>query len=90
MFEPREGEIALTEDPAAVAADAQLVFIGLIRSPWKTREDCPKNMAAARATGQKQRQRLGNRLAAFCGRDDHGAFLWRGGKASGKLSIEAK
>ena len=52
MFEPREGEIALAEDPAATAADARLVFIGRIRSPWKTREDCPKNMAAARATGQ--------------------------------------
>jgi tRNA-Thr(GGU) m(6)t(6)A37 methyltransferase TsaA len=52
MFEPRKGEIALTEDPAATAADARLVFIGRIRSPWKTREDCPKNMAAARATGQ--------------------------------------
>jgi tRNA-Thr(GGU) m(6)t(6)A37 methyltransferase TsaA len=53
MFEAREGEIALAEDPAAMAADATLVFIGRIRSPWKTREDCPKNMAAARATGQK-------------------------------------
>lgn len=52
MFEQREGEIALAEDPAAMAADAQLVFIGRIRSPWKTKEDCPKNMAAARATGQ--------------------------------------
>jgi tRNA (Thr-GGU) A37 N-methylase len=51
MFEPREGEIALAEDPA-MAADARLVFIGRIHSPWKTREDCPKNMAAARATGQ--------------------------------------
>jgi tRNA-Thr(GGU) m(6)t(6)A37 methyltransferase TsaA len=52
MFEPREGEIALAEDPAAMVPDAQLVFIGRIRSPWKTREDCPKNMAAARAAGQ--------------------------------------
>jgi tRNA-Thr(GGU) m(6)t(6)A37 methyltransferase TsaA len=51
MFEAREGEVALTEDPAEMAGDAHLVFIGRIRSPWKTREDCPKNMAAARASG---------------------------------------
>jgi tRNA-Thr(GGU) m(6)t(6)A37 methyltransferase TsaA len=51
MFEVREGETALDRDPAAMAADAHLVFIGRIRSPWKTRADCPKNMAAARASG---------------------------------------
>jgi tRNA-Thr(GGU) m(6)t(6)A37 methyltransferase TsaA len=53
MFEAREGEIALARDPAAMVADAQIVFIGRIRSPWKTRDECPKNMAAARATGQR-------------------------------------
>jgi tRNA-Thr(GGU) m(6)t(6)A37 methyltransferase TsaA len=53
MFEAREGEIALAEDPAAMAPDAQLVFIGRIRSPWKTRADCPKNMVAARASGSQ-------------------------------------
>ena len=52
MFERREGETALAEDPALTAADASLVFIGRIRSPWKTRQDCPRNMAAARAAGQ--------------------------------------
>lgn len=51
MAEARESEIALGNDPAQMAADAHLVFIGLIRSPWTSREDCPKNMAAARATG---------------------------------------
>jgi tRNA (adenine37-N6)-methyltransferase len=53
MFEARDGETALDHDPAATAADAQLVFIGRIRSPWTTRADCPKNMAAARATGME-------------------------------------
>src|SRR5690606_20084782 len=53
MFEAREGEIALADDPAAMAADARLVFIGSIRSPWKTRADSPKNMAAARASGEQ-------------------------------------
>ena len=52
MFERREGETALAEDPALTAADASLVFIGRIRSPWKTRQDCPRNMAAARSAGQ--------------------------------------
>jgi tRNA-Thr(GGU) m(6)t(6)A37 methyltransferase TsaA len=55
MFEAREGEIALAEDPAAMDADATLVFIGRIRSPWKTRDECPKNMAAARASGLQAR-----------------------------------
>ena len=53
MFETREGEITLAEDPAGMAADGHVVFIGRIRSPWKTREECPKNMAAARATGER-------------------------------------
>lgn len=51
MFEHRDGEIALAEDPATMAAAAQLVFIGTIRSPWMRREDCPKNMTAAREKG---------------------------------------
>ncbi|WP_157015932.1 tRNA (N6-threonylcarbamoyladenosine(37)-N6)-methyltransferase TrmO [Mesorhizobium xinjiangense] len=44
----REGEIELDEDPGAFAADARLAFIGRVVSPWTSREDCPKNMAAAR------------------------------------------
>jgi len=52
MFEAREGEVALGVDPAGMTADAHLVFIGRIRSPWTARQDCPRNMAAARATGQ--------------------------------------
>lgn len=52
MKEAREGEIALEFDPAELTADASLVFIGRVRSPWTAREDCPKNMAAARAAGR--------------------------------------
>ncbi len=52
MFEPRAGEVALPRDPATMAADAGVIFIGRIRSPWTTRADCPKNMAAARAAGR--------------------------------------
>lgn len=51
MFEQREGEVALAGDPASEANDARLAFIGRIRSPWKRREDCPKNMDAARQKG---------------------------------------
>jgi tRNA-Thr(GGU) m(6)t(6)A37 methyltransferase TsaA len=36
----REGEIAV-ELPAQF--DASLYYIGRIRSPWKTRDECPKN-----------------------------------------------
>lgn len=52
MSELREGEIALPFDPASAAADGHVVFIGRIRSPWGSREDCPKNMAQARSTGK--------------------------------------
>lgn len=52
MFETREGEVRLAADPADMAGDDHVVFIGRIHSSWMTREDCPKNMAAARATGQ--------------------------------------
>ena len=36
----REGEIAI-ELPERF--DAQLYFIGRIRTPWQTRDECPKN-----------------------------------------------
>ncbi|MEO9338149.1 tRNA (N6-threonylcarbamoyladenosine(37)-N6)-methyltransferase TrmO [Mesorhizobium sp. SB112] len=52
MFEKREGEIALPDDPADVAADGHIVFIGRIVSPWKQRSECPKNMRQARETEQ--------------------------------------
>ena len=48
----RPGEILSPFDPAGTAADARLVFIGRIRSPWKSRADAPKNPNEARARGQ--------------------------------------
>ncbi len=51
MFEKRDGEIALATDPSAMSPDGHVVFIGRIRSPWKSRANCPKNMAAARERG---------------------------------------
>lgn len=48
---PRPGEVALGFDPAQSPADGSVVFIGRIRSPWRGREDCPKNMAQARLAG---------------------------------------
>jgi tRNA-Thr(GGU) m(6)t(6)A37 methyltransferase TsaA len=52
-FGKREGERELPLDPATATGNAQVVFIGRIRSPWKNREDCPKNMATARERGQQ-------------------------------------
>src|SRR5438445_3839022 len=52
MFEAREGEQRLENDPAMMPPDAGVVFIGRIASPWTTRESCPKNMRTARETGQ--------------------------------------
>jgi len=37
-------------DPA-LAPDAAVAFIGRIRSPWRTRDDCPKNLRQARERG---------------------------------------
>jgi tRNA-Thr(GGU) m(6)t(6)A37 methyltransferase TsaA len=48
----REGETALPFDPADTAGDGRVMFIGRVRSPWQSRDDCPKNMAAAREAGQ--------------------------------------
>jgi len=47
----RSGEIALDRDPSD-RPDAGVVFIGRIRSPWRRREDCPKNIGKARETGR--------------------------------------
>ena len=47
----RPGEVALGFDPGATADDARLVFIGRIRSPWMSREACPKNIRVARERG---------------------------------------
>lgn len=50
----RPGEIAAPVDPAT-ADDARLVFIGRFRSGWTTREECPKNLRAARESGKSAR-----------------------------------
>jgi tRNA-Thr(GGU) m(6)t(6)A37 methyltransferase TsaA len=50
----RRGEIALSFDPATLSAEAGLVFIGRVRSPWKTRAECPKNVREARERGPHQ------------------------------------
>jgi tRNA (adenine37-N6)-methyltransferase len=55
MKPAREGEIPLEFDPADLAADGHVVFIGRVRSPWTDRADCPKNMTAARAAGRPAR-----------------------------------
>lgn len=47
-MEKREGEVEMARDPAGLPPDGHVVFIGRVRSPWTSREDCPRNMAAAR------------------------------------------
>ena len=44
----RPGEVAV---PLPDRFDASLYFIGRIRTPWKTRKECPRNARAARETG---------------------------------------
>jgi tRNA-Thr(GGU) m(6)t(6)A37 methyltransferase TsaA len=53
MFELRDNEKVMAVDPAALPGDAHIVFIGRIRSPWRERPECPKNMRAALETGQR-------------------------------------
>jgi tRNA-Thr(GGU) m(6)t(6)A37 methyltransferase TsaA len=62
MAARREGEVALPFDPGT-RADASLCFIGHIRSTW-SRGDCPKNLRAARETGQPARVELDPAYAA--------------------------
>jgi tRNA (adenine37-N6)-methyltransferase len=50
-FGKRDGEQELSFDPAMMPGDRQVVFIGRIHSPWRTRDQCPKNMDAARERG---------------------------------------
>lgn len=52
MFERRGGEELLEQDPAGQPPDGHVVFIGRVLSPWVERENCPRNMRAARETGQ--------------------------------------
>ena len=47
MKPPRPGEVTL---PALPPADAGVVFIGHLETPWRE-GDCPKNLAEARARG---------------------------------------
>lgn len=46
----RPGEVGLGFDPARMADDAHLRFIGRLRSPW-ARGNCPKNLREAREAG---------------------------------------
>ncbi|MFC5387515.1 tRNA (N6-threonylcarbamoyladenosine(37)-N6)-methyltransferase TrmO [Aquamicrobium segne] len=48
MLETREGEKTLDNDPASLPPDGHVIFIGHIVSPWKQRQQCPKNMKQAR------------------------------------------
>jgi tRNA-Thr(GGU) m(6)t(6)A37 methyltransferase TsaA len=48
----RPGEIPAPLDPASLPGDATLVFIGRALTPWKTRDECPKNLREARERGQ--------------------------------------
>jgi tRNA-Thr(GGU) m(6)t(6)A37 methyltransferase TsaA len=52
----RPGEVAAAVDPARLPPDAGLVFIGRIRTPWRERADCPRNVGIARErTGEAAR-----------------------------------
>lgn len=53
----RPGEVALSFDPARIADDAHLRFIGRLRSPW-ARGNCPKNLREARELGGEFRAEI--------------------------------
>jgi len=45
--EARPGEVSLSFDPATADADAGIVFIGHVSTPWTQRQDCPRNSLQA-------------------------------------------
>ena len=47
----RPGDRLLADDPANMAGDAHLVFIGRVRSAWSETSTAPKNPTAARQAG---------------------------------------
>ncbi len=49
----RPGEIRSPLDLASQPGDVHLVYIGRARTPWTSREDCPKNLRQARERGGK-------------------------------------
>lgn len=55
MFEKRDGEEGLDFDPASLAGDGHVVFIGRVDSPWMDRETCPRNLTRAREAGKPAR-----------------------------------
>ncbi len=57
-IEERQGEVALSSDPAEFADDGRVVFIGKMQTPWKERSQCPRNLAQARSTGKSAQIRL--------------------------------
>ncbi len=48
----RPGDVSAAIDPNQSASDARLMFIGRIKTPWQTLDDCPKNLIRARELGQ--------------------------------------
>ncbi len=50
----RPGEVRF-DGPEPNYDDAGLVFIGRVRSPWVSRDECPKNLSDARERGQPAR-----------------------------------
>jgi len=49
----REGEVTLPFDPAEAIGGPRVMFIGRVRSPWKSREACPRNISIARGEMEK-------------------------------------
>ena len=49
----RDGEVVLPFDPGAQEDGPRCVFIGHVESPWKSRRECPRNVAIARARMQE-------------------------------------
>ena len=49
----REGEVTLPFDPGAETDGPRCVFIGHVQSPWRSRAECPRNIAQARERMQQ-------------------------------------
>lgn len=49
----RPGEVRLPFNPALIPGHASVIFLGRIRSPWRSRSECPKNIREAREQGER-------------------------------------
>lgn len=90
--EIRPGEVLLPHDPAALPADAGVVFIGRVRTPWSPQAGCPHSVRTAREESpQSARLEIDERYRAGLaglGRASHLVVLYWMDRARRDLALQ--